>query len=98
MYDSKINPFSAIIPSTDTNKILVFEGIENFSMYEYIKNEFYHMNKEIENTFTMKDFVKYLDKLILNSKDDNKEITDNSIKTMFNNILENNPIKKLIWP
>ena len=88
MIDAKIDTFSAIIPNTDTNKILVFNGIENFSMFEYIKNEFFNMNNEILNTVTMKDFIKYFNKIILSSKNEKSEITKDSIKIMFKEILE----------
>ena len=90
--DTKKNVLSAIIPHTDTNKIIIFEGVEKFSMYEYIKNEFYHMKGEIKNTVTMKDFVKSLNQLIIYVKKENKEITKELINKMFDDILEK-PIK-----
>jgi hypothetical protein len=87
MVDSKLDTFNAIVPM-DMENILVFQGIESFSIFEYVKNEFYNMNGEIANTVTMKDFIKYLNKLILSSKKENTEITKDSIQILFKEILE----------
>ena len=87
MVDAKLDMFNAIVP-INMGKILVFQGIENFGIFEYIKNEFYNMNSEIAKTVTMEDFLKYFNKLILSSKRENEEITKDSIQILFNEILK----------
>jgi len=91
--NNKTNPFSAIISTKGI--ILVFDGIDNLSTYEYLKNSYYQMKKEIMDTVTIKDFTEVLNKILLQSKIDRAEITNEIIQNMFEEIL-NKPISNYI--
>jgi hypothetical protein len=70
----------------------VFKGLENLIKYEYIKNQFYNINSDVENTISLKDFVKNLDNIILNSKKTGTKICKKIIQDMIDEILKM-PIK-----
>jgi hypothetical protein len=91
--NNKINPFSAIISTKGV--ILVFDGIDKLSLYEYLKNTYYQMKKEIMDTVTINDFTKSLNKILLKSKMDKAEITNEIIQNMFEEIL-NQPISNYL--
>jgi hypothetical protein len=80
-----MNPFSVIMSTK--GGVFVFVGIDKLSLYEYFKNTYYQMKKEIMDTVTIKDFTKALNKILLQSKIDKAEITNEIIQNMFEEIL-----------
>jgi hypothetical protein len=91
--DSNKTPFYAIVSLS--NSILLFKGLENLLKYEYIKNQFYSINSDVKNTISLKDFVKNLDNIILNSKKTGTKICKNIIQDMIDEILKM-PIKDFL--
>jgi hypothetical protein len=91
--NNRMNPFSAIISTKGV--ILVFDGVDKLSLYEYIKNKYYQMKKEIMDTVTINDFTKTLNKILLQSKIDKTEITNEIIQNMLKEIL-NQPISNYL--
>ena len=85
--NSKKNPYYAII-SLEADIVLIFEGIELLSMYEYVKNYFYHINTDILNTISLKNFIRELDNILFESKKTSNEITPETIKNIINSFLE----------